>query len=127
MNGLIIFDGIAPTYDFSNTLIVLGFEILTILVEVSVFYMFFHKKMEKNTLFKALLTIYGINLLTFFVGATIYTSIWGFDWLFTGWYYDYNVIFPAFIAFSGLISVLVIPFLFVLFIFWKSEKVEMKE
>ena len=114
MKNLIIFDGIIPTYDFSNTLIVLGFEILTILIEVSVFYMFFHKKMDKNTLSKALLTIYGINLLTFFVGATIYTSIYGFDWLFTGWYYDYNVVFPAFIAFTGLFTILVSPFLFFL-------------
>ena len=109
-----IFDGIAPTYDFSNTFTVLGFEVLTILVEVSVFYMFFHKRMDKNTLFKALLTIYGANLLTFFVGAAIYTSIWGFDWLFTGWYYDYNVIFPAFIAFTDLFTILVSPFLFFL-------------
>jgi len=108
-----IFDGITPTYDFSNTLIVLGFEILTILIEITVFYTFFHKKMDKNTLSKALLTIYGINLLTFFVGATIYTSIWGFDWLFIGWYYDYNAIFPAFMALSFLTLTLVTPLLII--------------
>lgn len=124
MNGLIIFDGIAPTYDFSNTLIVLGFEILTILIEVSVFYMFFHKKMDKNTLSKALLTIYGINLLTFFVGATIYTSIYGFDWLFTGWYSEYNIIFPVLRAFAGLFTILVSPFLFFLILKIGMERKE---
>jgi len=123
---MMIFDGITPTYDFSNTFVVLGFEVLTILVETTVFYMFFHKKMDKNTLFTALLTIYGANLLTFFVGATIYTSIYGFDWLFTSWYYSYDVIFPAFIAFSGLISILVTPLL--LIIVFKGERlIKIKE
>jgi len=114
MRGLIIFNGIAPTYDFTNAVVVLGFEVLTILTEVSMFYMFFHKKMDKNTLFKTLLTIYGANLLTFFVGATIYTSMYGFNWLFTGWYYEYNVIYPSFITFVSFFSVLVIPFLLLL-------------
>jgi len=111
MRGLIIFNGIAPTYDFTNAVVVLGFEVLTILTEVSVFYMFFHKKMDKNTLFKTLLTIYGANLLTFFVGATIYTSIYGFNWLFTGWYYEYHLIYPLYITIVSFFSVLVIPFL----------------
>ena len=111
---MITLDGFTPTYDFSNTFIVLGFEFLTILIEVSVFYMFFHKKIDKDTLFQALLTIYGANLLTFLVGATIYTSIWGFDWLFKSWYYSYDVLFPVFFIFTGLFTILVSPFLFFL-------------
>jgi len=124
MNRIYIFDGIAPTYDFSNTLIVLGFEILTLAIELGLFYFLFRKQLDSQTMKKALLAIYGANITTFFVGAILYSAFFGFDWLFTGMYYGYQIVYPVFYAFSALISFLILPFLALLIYYTDDEEMQ---
>ena len=80
-----VFDGIAPTYNFSNAGIVVGFELLTLLLECGIFYLAFRNYLKRKDLMNALAIILLTNSLSFVLGAGIYTAINGYEWLFTSW------------------------------------------
>ena len=81
----IVFDGIAPTYNFSNAGIVVGFELLTLLLECGIFYLAFRKHLRHKDLMNALAIILLANAASFVLSAGIYTAINGYEWLFTSW------------------------------------------
>ena len=85
MKELIVFDGIAPTYYWRNAGVVIGFELLTLIIEATLFYLLFVNKLERKMLTKAIATILVSNALTFIVCACIYTAFYGYEWLFTSW------------------------------------------
>ena len=80
-----VFDGIAPTYNFSNAGIVVGFELLTLLLECGIFYLAFRNHLKHKVLMNALAIILLANAASFVLGAGIYTTINGYEWLFTSW------------------------------------------
>ena len=81
----IVFDGIAPTYNFSNAGIVVGFELLTLLLECGIFYLAFRNHLKHKVLMNALAIILLANATSFVLGAGIYTAINGYEWLYTSW------------------------------------------
>ena len=85
MNEWFVFDGIAPTYNFTNAGIVVGFELLTLLLECGIFYLAFRNHLKHKVLMNALAIILLANAASFVLGAGIYTAINGYEWLFTSW------------------------------------------
>ena len=81
----IVFDGIAPTYNFTNAGIVVGFELLTLLLECGIFYLAFRNHLKRKVLMNAIAIILLANATSFVLGAGIYTAINGHEWLFTAW------------------------------------------
>ena len=80
-----VFDGIAPTYNFTNAGIVVGFELLTLLLECGIFYLAFRNHLKHEVLMNALAIILLANAASFVLGAGIYTAINGYEWLYTSW------------------------------------------
>ena len=81
----IVFDGIAPTYYWRNASIVIGFELLTLLLECGIFYLTFRNHLKHKDLMNALAIILFANATSFVLCAGIYTVIHGHEWLFTAW------------------------------------------
>ena len=74
-----ILNGTAPTYDgvYQNALLMLGFLVLTILVEAAGFWILYRKKAAKDAefpLYDMLCWIVVLNIITFFIGGIIYLS-----------------------------------------------------
>jgi len=81
----IILDGIAPTYYLRNGVIVIAFELFTLLLETGIFYLIFRKELEKEKLNLCLAIILVSNAFSFVVCALIYTAFYGYEWLFISW------------------------------------------
>ena len=92
---MIVFDGLGPTMDYSKSFVVLGFEAVTILVELAVVWAFMKWSHANNRSMRyALIGSMAANLVSFFVGALIYTYMNGSEWLVTVWgagYFDYGL------------------------------------
>ena len=99
-----VFDGIAPTYNFSNAGIVVGFELLTLILECGIFYLAFRNHLKHKVLMNALAIILLANAASFVLGAGIYTAINGYEWLFTS-----RVTAPIFNLAVFLIIILIVP------------------
>jgi len=100
----IMFDGIAPTYNFSNAGIVVGFELLTLILECGIFYLAFRNYLKRKDLMNALAIILLANSASFVLAAGIYTAINGYEWLFTSWATS-----PIFNLAVFLIIILIVP------------------
>jgi len=85
MIEFIVLDGIAPTYYWRNAGIVIGFEMLTLIIETTIFYLIFVNRIKTEQLKTAIATILVANAITFLIGAGIYTALYGHEWLFTSW------------------------------------------
>ena len=99
-----VFDGTAPTYNFTNAGIVVGFELLTLLLECGIFYLAFRKYLKRKDLMNALAIILLANAASFVLGAGIYTAINGYEWLFTS-----RVTAPIFNLAVFIFIILIVP------------------
>jgi phage shock protein PspC (stress-responsive transcriptional regulator) len=80
----IILDGLAPTFDYHNTLVVLGFEVCTLLIELAVIWRMMKMSGADNRRMRyALCGSMLSNLVSFTVGALLYTYFFGSGWLIT--------------------------------------------
>jgi len=100
----IVFNGIAPTFYWRNAGIVIGFELLTLLLECGIFYLAFRNYLERKDLMNALALILLANSASFVLGAGIYTAFNGYEWLFTS-----RVTAPIFNLAVFLIIILIVP------------------
>ena len=129
MIEFISLNGIAPTYYWRNAGIVIGFEMLTLIIETTIFYLIFVNRIETEQLKTAIATILVANAITFLIGAGIYTALYGHEWLFTSWG---TTAIGDFLTFLSII--LVVPFFafsFAYFILgdkkWIEEQKQEKE
>lgn len=77
----IILNGISPTYGevYQDWVLLLGFLLLTIIVEAGAFWFIFEEKFTgdeaKWMFFKMIVVIAVLNFLTFLIGAAIYLAV----------------------------------------------------
>jgi putative copper export protein len=84
-----VFDGLEPSFNYSNALVVILFESLTLIVELMVVWAFMrHVHADDKMMRFALFGSLASNLVSFTMGAAIYTYLYGFSWLVTVNYGD---------------------------------------